>query len=318
MFNIDPITGVVRLNDDNIDLSEDKYELNITATDDSSCCVKSQEEPHISTAVVVVFITDVNDHKPVFTECVSYAATPPIISRDATIGTPVLNVTAKDLDKGNNGAVKYSIVNKPNKSEEVFRIDEQTGEIFTNKVLTEEDTGPLWLTVKAQDGYYNKHGWWSSNVEPRLQDICSFSVRISNGDQKSVQSVPKIFMFDQPFYKISISEEVQPSSPILKVVMDFYQKVLIAIIAQVKAAYGNNQQKNIVYFLAADEEDPVRSYFHIDETTGDIRLIQVKTSFPDQMRTLNLCFIPWIVMSQMDEISGYSQYLLKMMTIMGS
>ena len=57
---------------------------------------------HTSTAVVVVFITDVNDNKPVFKDCASYA---PKIEEGAPNGSPVIKVHAEDDDKGVNGQV---------------------------------------------------------------------------------------------------------------------------------------------------------------------------------------------------------------------
>ena len=61
---------------------------------------------HTSTAVVVVFITDVNDNKPVFKDCSSYA---PKIEEGAPNGSPVIKVHAEDEDKGVNGQVSRII-----------------------------------------------------------------------------------------------------------------------------------------------------------------------------------------------------------------
>lgn len=60
-FVIEDFTGVIRLHSGSIDLDRDKYELNVTAVDDGSCCEGGASTIHTSTAVVVVFITDVND-----------------------------------------------------------------------------------------------------------------------------------------------------------------------------------------------------------------------------------------------------------------
>ena len=51
---------------------------------------------------MVVFITDVNDNKPVFKDCSSYA---PKIEEGAPNGSPVIKVHAEDEDKGVNGQV---------------------------------------------------------------------------------------------------------------------------------------------------------------------------------------------------------------------
>ena len=78
-FRIEENTGVIRLIPGVITLDRDKYELNVTATDDGKCCLEPGAPPadpstkHTSTAVVVVFITDVNDNKPVFEDCASYS-----------------------------------------------------------------------------------------------------------------------------------------------------------------------------------------------------------------------------------------------------
>ena len=86
-----------------IELDRDKYELNVTATDDGKCCMDPGSPPvdpstqHTSTAVVVVFITDVNDNKPVFEDCSSYS---PKVEEGAPNGSPVIKVHAVDKDKG--------------------------------------------------------------------------------------------------------------------------------------------------------------------------------------------------------------------------
>jgi hypothetical protein len=66
-----------------------RYELNVTAVDDGSCCVEGDKTPHTSTAVVVVFITDVNDNKPVFKDCSTYY---PKVEEGAPNGSPVIKV----------------------------------------------------------------------------------------------------------------------------------------------------------------------------------------------------------------------------------
>lgn len=74
-----------------IELERDKYELNVTAVDDGSCCLNGEDTIHTSTAVVVVFITDVNDNKPVFKDCSKYT---PKISEGTGNGHEVIKVGA--------------------------------------------------------------------------------------------------------------------------------------------------------------------------------------------------------------------------------
>ncbi|UYV67728.1 hmr-1 [Cordylochernes scorpioides] len=159
MFQIEERTGVIRLINGQIQLDKDKYELNVTARDDGACCKNGALTAHTSTALVVVFITDVNDNKPLFEECVTYA---PQVEEGAPSGTSVIKVTAclpallyiedmwatvgrrnvkaTDQDKGHNGQVRYSIVQQPNQKGTKFIIDEVTGEIKTNKLVNDPIT----------------------------------------------------------------------------------------------------------------------------------------------------------------------------------
>lgn len=181
-----------------INLDKDKYELNVTATDDGSCCRDGTATLHTSTALVVVFITDINDNRPVFINCSSYR---PQVAEGSPSGSPVITVRTKpvhissifsesstagasngvsirspfqvravDNDKGNNGDVVYSIVKQPNQKGTKFIVDEVTGEVRTNKVFDREgdDGRVVSVTVKATD-----------RGKPPLVGICSFKVRIS-------------------------------------------------------------------------------------------------------------------------------------------
>lgn len=167
-FVIEEITGVIRLHNKAISLDRDKYELNVTALDDGACCVNGDATIHTSTAVVVVFITDVNDNKPMFKDCATYF---PKVEEGAPNGSPVIKVHATDEDKGVNGQVKYSIVQQPNQKGTKFTVDEETGEVSTNKVFDREgDDGKfVSVTVKATD-----------QGEPSLEGVCSFTVEITD------------------------------------------------------------------------------------------------------------------------------------------
>lgn len=175
LFRIEENTGVIRLIPGLITLDRDKYELNVTATDDGMCCMENSQgqtvDPnslHTSTAVVVVFITDVNDNKPVFEDCSSYS---PKIEEGAPNGSPVIKVHSVDKDKGVNGQVRYSIVQQPNQKGTTFNVDEETGEVFTNKVFDREgeDGKQVSVTIKAVD-----------SGEPSLEGVCSFTVEITD------------------------------------------------------------------------------------------------------------------------------------------
>ncbi|GAB6020542.1 hypothetical protein CHUAL_003225 [Chamberlinius hualienensis] len=197
-FSIEEMTGVIRLNQGPIQLDKDKYELNVTARDDGSCCERGTSTIHTSTALVVVFITDVNDKKPVFDECPSYN---PKVQEGAPSGSSVLKVTATDEDKGQNGQVRYSIVQQPNQKGTKFVVDEITGEIKTNKVFDREgeDGKFVSVTVKATD-----------MGMPPLEGVCSFKVEITD-----INDNPPLF--DRQEYREKVKQDTSIGTNILRV-----------------------------------------------------------------------------------------------------
>ncbi|CAG0914580.1 unnamed protein product, partial [Notodromas monacha] len=197
-FVIEKKTGVIRLHSGKINLDQDKYELNVTATDDGSCCENGRQTLHTSTAVVVVFITDVNDNKPIFHECDTYN---PKIQESSSNGSPVIKVEAVDKDKGMNGQVKYSIVQQPDKSGAKFTVDPDTGTIHTNKVFDREgeDGKFVSVTVKAVD-----------QGEPSLEGVCSFTVEITDINDNSP-------LFDRQRYVENVKQDTSIGTNILRV-----------------------------------------------------------------------------------------------------
>lgn len=198
MFQIEERTGVIRLIGSNIHLDKDKYELNVTARDDGSCCRDGSRTVHTSTALVVVFITDVNDNKPVFEDCASYS---PNVEEGAPSGTSVITVKASDQDKGHNGQVRYSIVQQPNQKGTKFIVDEITGEIKTNKVFDREgdDGRYVSITIKAVD-----------RGSPPLEGVCSFKVEITD-----INDNPPLF--DRQEYKENVKQDTPIGTNILRV-----------------------------------------------------------------------------------------------------
>ena len=103
LFRIDPTTGVIRLIDSQINLDLDKYELNVTATDDGKCCVESgapvdPKDVHTSTALVVVSKVQVlgnNDNSPYFERSLYEAE----VDENENIGHTVLTLNANDKDE---------------------------------------------------------------------------------------------------------------------------------------------------------------------------------------------------------------------------
>ncbi|XP_023247590.1 neural-cadherin, partial [Copidosoma floridanum] len=237
-FVIEEITGVIRLHNKQISLDRDKYELNVTAMDDGSCCINGAKNIHTSTAVVVVFITDVNDNKPEFKDCASYY---PKVEEGATNGSPVIKVQATDKDKGVNGQVKYSIVQQPNQKGTKFTVDEETGQVSTNKVFDREgDDGKfVSVTVKATD-----------QGEPSLEGVCSFTVEITDTNDNPP-------LFDRQKYVENVKQDASIGTNILRV-----------------SASDEDADNNgaIVYSLSAPNDESGLEYFEIQPESGWIVL----------------------------------------------
>ncbi|XP_019698472.2 neural-cadherin isoform X4 [Harpegnathos saltator] len=237
-FVIEEITGVIRLHGKEISLDRDKYELNVTALDDGACCPNGDTTIHTSTAVVVVFITDVNDNKPVFKDCGMYY---PKVEEGAPNGSTVIKVQATDEDKGVNGQVKYSIVQQPNQKGTKFTVDEETGQVLTNKVFDREgDDGKfVSVTVKATD-----------QGEPSLEGVCSFTVEITD-----VNDNPPLF--DRQRYVENVKQDASIGTNILRV-----------------SASDEDADNNgaITYTLSSPNNDQGLEYFEIQPESGWIVL----------------------------------------------
>lgn len=239
LFQIDERTGVIRLSNNAIKLDRDKYELNVTAKDDGKCCEgKGNNVIHTSTALVVVFITDVNDQKPTFEDCANYH---PTVQEGLPPNTPVTTVKATDNDKGQNGQVRYSIVQQHHQKGSKFTIDDQTGEIKTNKYFDREgeDGRFVSVTVKAVD-----------RGSPPLEGVCSFMVEITDANDNPP-------LFDRQEYRENIRQDMAIGSHILRV-----------------SASDEDVDLNgaITYNLAPKGRRDDLDYFQVNSETGWISL----------------------------------------------
>ncbi|KAI9558984.1 hypothetical protein GHT06_015773 [Daphnia sinensis] len=264
-FVIEELTGVIRLHSGGISLDRDKYELNVTAIDDGACC-GGTGMTHTSTAVVVVFITDVNDNKPVFSECSSYS---PKIEEGAPNGSPVVRVQATDADKGVNGQVKYSIVQQPNQKGTKFTVDEETGEIFTNKVFDREgDDGKfVSVTVKATD-----------QGDPSLEGVCSFTVEITD-----VNDNPPLF--DRQKYVENVKQDTNIGTNILRVSASDEDADNNGAIVYNLTAYNS---QDLEYFTILPESGWIVLIKPLDRETYKLEAVAQDRGFPPLSRTVEV------------------------------
>jgi hypothetical protein len=261
-FEINRESGIVKVKADRkIDPREDYYNLTIYADDDGSCCCPSQanvpgHRVHLKyqtfntnckvktnreEATLVIKIRDINDHAPKFHDCDSYSRIAQV-EEEKPIGTNVIQVEAKDDDKGENGEVEYEILSTHSNERNVpFKIDPVTGLIQTNIIFDRESNGKFneySITVKAKD---------KGKPHP-LSDACSFRIKIIDINDHAPS-------FYEPEYKLSIKYGTMPGQSIQRII-----------------ASDMDSGKNAEIKYRIEQAGQYAQYFHVDELTGMISL----------------------------------------------
>ncbi|XP_037604589.1 protocadherin Fat 3 [Sebastes umbrosus] len=139
-FEIDAGSGVVRIRKE-LDFEKQQfYNLTLVAEDRGVPVLISQ-------TFVEVEVVDVNEnlYAPYFSDFAVRGS----VKENSRAGTSVLTVSAKDDDKGRDGALRYSV--RGGSGLGTFTIDEDTGVIYTAGILDCETKDSYWLTVYATD-----------------------------------------------------------------------------------------------------------------------------------------------------------------------
>ena len=138
-FSIDGATGKIYVATELDYETRSRYELTVIASDYGN--------PHLSsTMTCTIGIEDMNDNAPTFTT----SSIVKQVVENSGVGTIVGAVTANDVDKGDNGALKYSISHQEPAGLH-FIIDEQSGRITTAAEIDHEFTESFQLTIVATD-----------------------------------------------------------------------------------------------------------------------------------------------------------------------
>ncbi|XP_063190601.1 neural-cadherin-like isoform X3 [Chroicocephalus ridibundus] len=159
--------------------------------------------PLAAFATVYINVTDVNDNVPFFTSSIYEAS----VTEGAGVGTFVVQVSATDLDLGQNGEITYSMLHDSGRDYTYFRLDSQTGSIYTASVFDREEKGSYLLEVKSVDGSESarpgKHGKPNSDTA---------YVRIFISDVNDNKPV-----FTQSVYEVNVDEDQDVGSTIITV-----------------------------------------------------------------------------------------------------
>ncbi|XP_060225471.1 cadherin-23 isoform X2 [Meriones unguiculatus] len=149
--------------------------------------------PMRSSVRVIVYVEDVNDEAPVFTQQ-QYNRLG--LRETAGIGTSVIVVRATDRDTGDGGLVNYRILSG---AEGKFEIDESTGLIVTVDYLDYETKTSYLMNVSATD-----------RAPPFNQGFCSVYVTLLNELDEAVQ-------FSNASYEAVIMENLALGTEIVRV-----------------------------------------------------------------------------------------------------
>ncbi|KAM9373552.1 protocadherin beta-16-like [Phaethornis superciliosus] len=122
---------------------EEQRELNLllTATDGGS-------PPRSGTARIRIVVLDANDNKPFFGREIYEVQ----VAENSPPGQLVVKVVATDPDEGSYGKVRYAFTQIPERSQELFELNPETGEIRVAGNLDFEEVKSHKLVVTATDG----------------------------------------------------------------------------------------------------------------------------------------------------------------------
>ena len=183
---------------------KDSYMIKVIATDGGSPPKQSVLDVHIS-------VTDVNDNTPVFSQNVYNVS----INNEHDKTTPIVVLSATDLDSGKNGRISYHLSSRTSElSKDHFSIDEGSGEIFILKTFPMGKSQSFELFVKATD-----------EGNPPLSSIAKVLVNVIN-QQNNVPIIDVNFFSPSADNKPAISEDVEVGSFIAYVMvtdLDFGQ-----------------------------------------------------------------------------------------------
>ena len=169
---------------------KDSYTIQVIAKDGGS-------PPKQSVLTVHISISDVNDNPPVFSQKVYNVS----VNSKHNEAKPVVILSAKDLDSGENGKVKYHITAKTTEpTKRIFDLNEITGELFLHRKETQHKEMTYELYVEARDG-----------GNPPLRSLAIVLVNVIN-QQNNAPLISVNFFSTSRENTVDISENIKVGS----------------------------------------------------------------------------------------------------------
>ncbi|KAL4230834.1 condensed mesenchymal cell proliferation [Mactra antiquata] len=237
MFSIDHYSGMIRLSKQ-LDYERRQYYV---------VGIQASDTKHVAYTNLHIYVLDENDHAPVFSQQSYQVSLAELTPADVS----VIKVNATDEDAGENSRITYSLV--PSLTD-AFYINEQTGVIYTQEVVTYKDNQEIiLLVVKATD----------NGTYPRSADVAVY-IQISSVNNYAPE-------FQKETYIGSVSEDTARGF------------VVLHVEAIDKDTSGRN--KEIDYRIVHGNTD---NTFMIDQKGGRIMLNGVLDREKDQGSEYNL------------------------------
>lgn len=263
MFSLGAADGLVRVAGRLDREARAAYRLRVTARDRG-------DPPRGATANVLVRVLDENDNSPVF-DPKQYSAA---VAENASIGASVLQVSATDMDDGDNGRVRYSIWAGDDNRD--FSISEDGGVVRVAKNLNFERKSRYVLTVRAEDcageGPHaaSTAGASAASGSPAAPaSVARFDTAVIAINVADINDNPPTFL-DSPYLAYVVEGVLPPGGFVLRV----------------RAYDADSPPFNgqVRYFLKEGDPD----LFRIDAATGNISLQRAldREAQPEHVLTL--------------------------------
>ncbi|XP_072580991.1 protocadherin-23 [Vulpes vulpes] len=191
--------------------------------------------PRNATMVVYVSVTDINDNRPYFPQCLPGKELHIKVLEGQPVNMLVTTVFAKDFDEGNNAEVVYSVSSED--SSDHFKIDANSGEIRTTTILSYDYRPSYRMTVIASD-----------QGVPPLQGQAVINIQVIPLSKGRA-------IISQNIRHLVLPENLKPAK----------------IMSLIKSPdhLQQHQNRKLHFSIAADDKD---GHFEIDSSTGDLFL----------------------------------------------
>ncbi|XP_053307224.1 cadherin-23 [Spea bombifrons] len=240
-FRIDVITGLLMRGPQPLDReTNSSHVLTVEA-------YNSDQGPMRSSVRVIVYVEDVNDEIPVFTQQ-QYSRLG--LRETVGIGTSVTVVRATDRDTGNGGLVMYKIISG---SDGKFEIDESTGLLTTIDYLDFETKTTYYMNVSATD-----------QALPFNRGFCTIYVTLMNEPDEKVQ-------FSSTSYEAVITENIATGTEVVQV-----QARSIDNLNQITYSFGQNTNVQALALFKIDKiTGTITVKGLVDREKGDYYLLTI-------------------------------------------